>query len=113
LLWQQSLVYRPAAGPVLIGEMVLVPGYVETPLPAFAQPNGAQAGALGFDGSLVALPVFTTVEDGRFAVIGITGGLENKWTISLRTPPLVHPITPQPLTVLPGEQVPRPQPPRW
>jgi outer membrane protein assembly factor BamB len=113
LLWQKSLVYRPAAGPVLIGEMVLVPGYVETPLPAFAQPNGAQAGALGFDGSLVALPVFTTVEDGRFAVIGITGGLENKWTISLRTPPLVHPITPQPLTVLPGEQVPLPQPPRW
>ena len=113
LLWQKSLVYRPAAGPVLIGEMVLVPGYVETPLPVFAVATGAQAGALGFDGSLVALPVFTSLEDGRFAVIGITGGLENKWTISLRTPPLVHPIAAQPLTVLPGEQVPLPQPFRW
>jgi outer membrane protein assembly factor BamB len=113
LLWQKSLVYRPAAGPELIGEMVLVPGYVETPLPVFAVATGAQAGALGFDGSLVALPVFTSLEDGRFAVIGITGGLENKWTISLRTPPLVHPIAAQPLTVLPGEQVPLPQPLRW
>lgn len=113
LLWQKSLVYRPAAGPVLIGETVVVPGYVETPLPVFAVATGAQAGALGFDGSLVALPVFTSLEDGRFAVIGITGGLENKWTISLRTPPLVHPIAAQPLTVLPGEQVPLPQPFRW
>jgi outer membrane protein assembly factor BamB len=113
VLWQKSLVYRPAAGPVLIGEMVLVPGYVETPLPVFAVANGAQAGALGFDGALVALPVFTVLEDGRSAVIGITGGLENKWTISLRTPPLVHPVAAQPLTVLPGEQVPLPQPPRW
>jgi outer membrane protein assembly factor BamB len=113
LLWQKSLVYRPAAGPVLIGEMVVVPGYVETPLPVFAVANGAQAGALGFDGSLVALPVFTSLEDGRSAVIGITGGLENKYTISLRTPPLVHPIAAQPLTVLPGEQVLLPPPPRW
>jgi outer membrane protein assembly factor BamB len=113
LLWQQSLQYRPAAGPVLIGELVLVPGYVEAPLPALAVSTGKQAGALGFDGSLVALPVFTTLPDGRSAVVGITGGLENKWTMSLRTPPLIHPITVQPLTVLPGEPVPLPEPPRW
>ena len=60
LRWQKSLPYRPAAGPVLIGETVVVPGYGETPLPVFAVETGAQAGALGFDGPLVALPVFTT-----------------------------------------------------
>jgi hypothetical protein len=98
---------------VLIGDIVLVPGYVETPLPVFAVANGAPAGPLGFDGSLVALPVFTSLGDGRSAVIGITGGLENKYTISLRTPPLVRPIAAQPLKVLPGEPVPLPQPPRW
>jgi outer membrane protein assembly factor BamB len=113
LLWQKSLTYRPAAGPVLLGELVLVPGYVETPLPVFAVKTGAPAGALGFDGALVALPVFTRLPDGRLAVIGITGGLENKWTISLRTPPLVNPIAVQPLTALPGESVPLPPPPRW
>lgn len=113
LRWQKSLGYRPAAGPVLIGDTVVVPGYVETPLPVFAVATGAQAGALGFDGPLVALPVFTMLPDRRFAAVGITGGLENKWTISLRTPPLVHPIVAQPLTALPGEAVPIPQPVRW
>ena len=108
-LWQKSLVYRPAAGPVLLGTAVVVPGYVETPLPAFTVSTGAPAGTLGFDGPLVALPVLTTLPDGRFAAIGITGGLENKWTISLRTPSPVPPIAMQPLTVLPGEALQLPQ----
>jgi outer membrane protein assembly factor BamB len=111
-LWQKSLGYRPAAGPVLIGGTVVVPGYVETPLPAFAVETGARAGALGFEGSLVALPVFTTLPDGRLAGIGITGGLESKWTISLRAPSPVPAIAMKPLTELPGEALPLPQPPR-
>ena len=40
------------------------------------------------------------------AAIGITGGLENKWMVSLRAPSFVPPIPVQPLTVLPGEVVP-------
>jgi outer membrane protein assembly factor BamB len=112
-IWQKSLIYRPAAGPVLFGDTVVVPGYVETPLPVFAVDTGTQAGALGFDAPLVALPVFTTLPDGRLGIVGITGGLENKWTISLRTPSLVRPIALQPLTVLPGEALPLPQPRRW
>ena len=111
-LWQKSLPYRPTAGPVLIGKTVVVPGNVETPLPAFAVDTGSAAGTLVFDGSLVALPVFTTLPDKRLAAIGITGGLDNKWTVSLRTPSLVRPIQAQPLTVLPGEAVPIPPPPR-
>jgi outer membrane protein assembly factor BamB len=113
LLWQKSLVYRPAAGPVLIGNTVIVPGRAETPLPAFAVEDGASAGTVGFDGSLVALPVFTTLPDQRLAAVGITGGLDNKWTVSLRTPSLVRAIAAQPLTALPGEALPIPQPPRW
>ena len=110
-LWQKSLGYRPVGGPVLLGETVVVPGYVETPLPAFAVSTGAPAGALGFDGPLVALPVFTTLPDGRLAAIGITGDLKNEYTISLRTPSPVPSITMQPLTVLPGETLAVPQPP--
>jgi outer membrane protein assembly factor BamB len=111
-LWQTSLPYRPSSGPVLIGNTVVVPGNLETPLPAFAVDTGSPAGTLGFDGALVARPVFTTLPDRRFAAIGITGGLDNKWMVSLRTPALVRPIQAQPLTVLPGEAVPIPPPPR-
>jgi outer membrane protein assembly factor BamB len=111
LLWQKSLVYRPVAGPVLIGNTVIVPGYDEKPLPAFALDTGAVAGTLQFDGSLVALPVLTTLPDQRLAAIGITGALDNKWIISLRTPSLVPRFETQPLTALPGEAVPIPQPP--
>ena len=112
LLWRASLAYRPAAGPVLVGNTVLVPGYAETPLPAFAIATGTAAGTLGFDGPLVTLPVFTTLPDKRLAAIGITGGLDNKWMISLRTPSLVRKIDAQPLTALPGEAVVLPPPPR-
>lgn len=111
--WRKGLPYRPVSGPVLVGNTVIVPGYVETPLPAFAAENGAAAGTMTFDGSLVALPVFTTLPDGRLAVVGITGGLDNKWIVSLRTPSLVRAIAAQPLTALPGEAVPIPPLPRW
>lgn len=111
--WQKGLPYRPASGPVVLGDTVVVAGYVETPLPAFAGASGADAGKMTFDGSLVALPVFTTLPDGRRGVVGITGGLANKYTLSLRTPSLVRAIVAQPLTVLPGEAVPIPALQRW
>ena len=108
--WQKGLAYRPAAGPVLIGRTVVVPGYVEAPLPAFAADSGAPAGAIGFDRALIALPVFATLPDGGLSAIGITGGLDNKWIVSLRTPSLVRAITALPLSALPGEAVTLPPP---
>ena len=54
----------------------------------------------------MALPLFTKLPDGRDAAIGITGGLENKWMVTLRAPSFVPPIPVQPLTVLPGVAVP-------
>jgi outer membrane protein assembly factor BamB len=111
--WHQGLSYRPGTGPVLLGEVVVVPGYVEAPLPAFAAANGTAAGTLSFGGLLVALPVFTTLADGRDVVFAATGGLENKWTVSLQAPPLVAPVVVRPLTALPGVAVPIPPLPGW
>lgn len=103
--WHQGVLYRPGAGPVVLGDVVIVPGYVESPLPAFAIANGTAAGAVSFGGLLVALPLFTKLPDGRDAVVGITGGLENKWMVTLQAPSFVPPLPVQPLTVLPGVAV--------
>ena len=103
--WHQGVLYRPGAGPVVLGDVVVVPGYVESPLPAFSIATGAAAGALSFGGLLVALPLFTKLPDGRDAAVGITGGLENKWMVTLQAPSVVPPLPVQPLTVLPGVAV--------
>jgi outer membrane protein assembly factor BamB len=109
--WHQGVLYRPGAGPVVVGDLVIVPGYADMPLPAFAAATGAAAGALPFGGLLVALPLFITLPDGRDAVVGAVGGLENNWTLTLRAPSLVPPIAVQPLTALPGVEVPIVPPP--
>ena len=109
--WHQGVIYRPGAGPVVVGDAVIVPGYVDMPLPAFAAATGAPAGNLPFGGLLVALPLFITLPDGRDGVVGAIGGLENKWMLTLRAPSLVPPIAVQPLTVLPGIAVPIVPPP--
>jgi outer membrane protein assembly factor BamB len=103
--WHKGVLYRPGAGPVVLGDVVVVPGYVESPLPAFSAATGAAAGTVPFGGLLVALPLFTKLPDGRDAAIGVIGGLENKWMVTLQTPSIVPPIPVQPLTVLPGVAV--------
>ena len=103
--WHQGVLYRPGAGPVVLGDVVVVPGYVESPLPAFSIANGAAAGAVSFGGLLVALPLFTKLPDGRDAAVGITGGLENKWMVTLQAPSVVPPLPVKPLSVLPGVAV--------
>ena len=63
--WRKGVMYRPGAGPVVLGDVVIVPGYVEAPLPAFSAATGAAAGAVTFGGLLVALPLFAKLPDGR------------------------------------------------
>ena len=111
LRWQQGLPYRPGAGPVLLGDVVIVPGYSDVPLPAFSLETGAAAGSVNFERQLIALPVFTRLPDGRNAAVGITGALDNKWVITLRAQSRVPRIPVQPLTVLPGAVVTLPAPP--
>jgi outer membrane protein assembly factor BamB len=109
--WMKGLPYRPAAGPVVIGTRVLVPGQSDAPLPAFDTLTGDEAGSIPFPVRLVELPVFAHLPDGTPVIVGITGGLENRFSVILLGPSLVPPIAVQPLTALPGEAVPLPQPP--
>jgi hypothetical protein len=105
LAWHKGVTYRPGAGPAVVGDVVIVPGYFEAPLPVFAAATGAPAGALPFGGLLVALPLFTKLPDGRNAAIGVIGGLENRWMVRLQTPSVVPDLPVQPLSVLPGVAV--------
>jgi hypothetical protein len=104
--WRQGLSYRPAAGPVVLGEHVLVPGPVES-MPAYSARTGTPVGAITFAARLVALPLLGQIGGLSFAV-GVTGSLENRWTITLLEPSPVPPIPVVPLTGLPGEAVPLP-----
>ena len=101
--WRQGLSYRPEAGPVVLGEYVVVPGRVAA-IPAHAAQTGAPAGTITFAAGLVALPLLGRIGGLPFAV-GLTGSLENKWNIVLLEPSPVRPLPIVPLTALPGEMV--------
>jgi PQQ-like domain len=101
--WRRGLSYRPAAGPVVLGSHVLVPGPVAS-MPAFDARTGDPVGAITFAARLVALPLLGETEKGLFAV-GVTGNLENKWNMILFEPSPVPLIPIRPLTALPGETV--------
>jgi outer membrane protein assembly factor BamB len=105
--WRKPLPYRPTAGPMLFGTLVLVPGE-STQLPAFNTRTGAPAGRLGFPARLTTLPVVWTAPDGVIYVTGVTGGLDNKWMLTLMGPLTIPAVPVQPLTILPGEVVPPP-----
>ena len=109
--WHKGLPYRPAAGPVLIGTRVVVPGSADVPLPAFDARTGADAGRFAFPARLIQLPVFTHLSDGTPVIIGLSGGLDNKVMLTMLEPTVVPTVAVQPLTILPGEAVPLPQAP--
>jgi hypothetical protein len=105
--WKVGLTYRPAAGPVVVGSTVIVPGDVDI-LPAFAAADGRPAGRIAFSARLAVLPVFSTPVDAPPVAIAVTGSLEDKWTMWSMRPSPVPPLPVQPLTELPGEAVPLP-----
>ena len=106
--WRQGLSYRPAGGPVFLGDRVVVPGYYVSSLPAFAARNGTRAGEVTFPAQLAVLPVFSRYEDGRSFVIGVIGDLTNRWRLMLLEALLVPVVPLAPLTGVPGELVPLP-----
>ena len=105
--WKVGLTYRPAAGPVVLGNAVIVPGDVDM-LPALAATDGKPVGKIAFVARLAVLPVFALPADGPPAVIAITGSLENKWLMWSMRPSPVPALPVQPLTTLPGDAVPLP-----
>jgi outer membrane protein assembly factor BamB len=108
--WRKPLPYRPTAGPVLLGGVVIVPGEA-TSLPAFNARTGAAAGQVSFPARLAMLPVLWQSSDGGIHMTGVTGGLDNKWMLTLMGPLTIPPVSLQPLTALPGEVVPLQVPP--
>lgn len=103
--WKKGLAYRPAAGPVLIGEYVVVPGDVNV-LPAFQARSGAPGGQIVFPALLAAIPVFAQEPNGVLTVIAISGSHEHPWTVSMLETAIVPPLPGvRPITVLPGEVV--------
>jgi outer membrane protein assembly factor BamB len=111
LRWRQGLAYRPATGPVVMGDGVVVPGYVEA-LPVFRRSDGTRSGQIRFAASLTALPVFSSQEDGLPMVYATLGSLADRWTVTRIDASLVPLLQVQPLEALPGEVVPSPQLPR-
>jgi outer membrane protein assembly factor BamB len=107
LRWKVGLTYRPAAGPVVLGGAVVVPGDVDV-LPAYDGASGKPVGKIAFSARLAVLPAFALPEGGPPAVIAVTGSLENKWLMWAMMPSPVPALPVQPLAALPGEAMPLP-----
>lgn len=106
--WRQELPFRPVAGPIVVGEAVLVPGSSDT-LQFFDGRTGRAVKQLQLDATL-AIPPGAGLEPGEslVTVAAITGGLADQWKLwlygPLPAPPEGPPI--EPLSALPGLLVP-------
>jgi len=85
--WRFPLAYRPTRGPVVLGPQVAVPG-ITNELPGINVITGKPTGKLTLPVLLAIGPSFVPPEgaDGVPAVVAITGGLTNQWTLSLAVP---------------------------
>jgi outer membrane protein assembly factor BamB len=90
--WQASLPFRPWAGPVLIGSVVLVPG----PAPAlstFVAESGRPYTPIPFGAPLLDPPAFAATDQGPVAA-AVTGGLTEEWTLSVLEQSTTIPVLP-------------------
>ncbi|HXW04890.1 MAG TPA: PQQ-binding-like beta-propeller repeat protein [Vicinamibacterales bacterium] len=104
--WKADLKYRPLAGPVVLGNAVVVAG-MTTELRAFAAATGAPAGKLVLPNAAPMQPAFIASGGGGGLILTVTGSPEGRWTLTAAAPPLPT-ISAAPLTVLPGTDVPLP-----
>ena len=107
----RALPFRPTAGPVVFGHAIAVAGTTNE-IRAFDAATGQPAGHLALPEVLLTLPAYAHAPD-RPLIVAITGGLDQKWTLSLAVsaPPAVPTQRIEPLTALPGLSVPIPRPP--
>lgn len=110
LRWSpRGLPFRPTAGPVLLGGLVVVAGTTKE-IHAFAAATGEPAGKLTLPEALATLPDYA-LAGSRVSIATATGNLDQQWKLSLAESDGV-PSTPlEPLTALPGLTVPIPTPP--
>ncbi len=98
LKWQAGLPFRPSAGPVLFGTLVVVPGAVAE-LPTFDAKTGKPGRPIAF-GAPLASPLAVRASEAGPIAATVTGGLTADWKLTLWEPATMIPIAP--LTVLPG-----------
>ena len=103
--WRTGLTYRPAAGPVALGGLVVVPASHVRALPAFSPAAGTSVGNIPFNELLAVTPAFTSV-DGRINAVAVVGSLTNRFRLVVLEPSLVPALPLEPLKAIPGDPVP-------
>jgi outer membrane protein assembly factor BamB len=104
--WNKALKYRPQAGPVLLGDAVVVPGPVSA-IPVFRRANGDPFSEIKFSATLVGMSnvLFGPWNYPMFAVV--TGDLQHPWMLSFLEPSTdPPPLSIVELTEAPGTTIP-------
>jgi outer membrane protein assembly factor BamB len=85
--WTYALVYRPTAGPVVLGDQVAVPG-ITSELTGLAASTGKPTGKLQLPEKLAVGPAFIppVPPGGAAGVVSITGGLTTEWILAAWRP---------------------------
>jgi outer membrane protein assembly factor BamB len=104
--WTADLRYRPLAGPVVMGSVVIVPG-ITPELRAFDAMSGTPAGSLVLPNAAPMQPAFVASDGGGGMIFTVTGSPEGRWALTAAAHPLPS-IPVAPLTLLPGTVVPLP-----
>jgi outer membrane protein assembly factor BamB len=107
LRWRKGVSYRPGAGPVISGGAVAVPARDVTALQTFDSRTGAATTQMPFTDLLAQIPVFFDGPGGPSA-IGVTGNLQNQWTLRMLEPAPLPSLALEPLTTVPGDVIPLP-----
>ena len=103
--WKRDLRYRPAAGPLLVGASVAVPGSVRA-IPVFEARNGSKTIELTVRAALATVPLLIEPASGNPArIAALAGELPRVWTVTLAGPAPPE-IAVTPLTALPGLLIP-------
>jgi outer membrane protein assembly factor BamB len=99
--WFKGLKYRPTAGPIVIGNDVLVPGSAET-LPVFTAKDGALVAQVTFGAPLGVPPLFYQSHPYDRRAVVSTGTLEGPWKLTTLVPGLPQGPAVTPITTVPG-----------
>jgi len=107
--WKVDLKYRPSSGPSLVGHTVSAPGASTRILQAFETTTGSPGPQLALADELVQVPVFVTSDERPTTLAAVSGNLKNVWrlTLAVQPPPPPPKLRVAPVTVLPGQVVPR------
>jgi outer membrane protein assembly factor BamB len=107
--WKNDLKYRPSSGPSLVGSTVCAPGASTRVLQAFETQTGSAGPQLTLADELVQVPLFVTSDERPTTLAAVSGNLKNVWklTLAVQPPPPPPKLRIGPVTVLPGQVVPR------